>query len=125
MKQRNFVAKYSQSSGAGKHKRKESKMSYIYEEDWVHIDDYNKEIQQLQDRISELEAVNRDMVDDEVTTLSDIMLIRDHYSDYSDVKEELDYIIKAHDKSVRQKAQEYLMKAYPKRTWGEDLWQVG
>jgi chromosome segregation ATPase len=125
MKQRNFVAKYSQSSGAGKHKRKEAKMSYIYEEDWVHIDDYNKEIQQLQDRISELEAVNRDMVDDEVTTLSDIMLIRDHYSDYSDVKEELDYIIKAHDKSVRQKAQEYLMKAYPKRTWGEDLWQVG
>ncbi len=125
MKQRNFVAKYSQSSGAGKHKRKEEKMSYIYEEDWVHIDDYNKEIQQLQDRISELEAVNRDMVDDEVTTLSDIMLIRDHYSDYSDVKEELDYIIKAHDKSVRQKAQEYLMKAYPKRTWGEDLWQVG
>jgi len=125
MKQRNYVAKHAQRSGAGKHKRKESKMSYLHQEDWVHIDDHNKEIQRLQDRISELETVNRDMVDDEVTTLSDIMLIRDHYSDYSDVKEELDYVIKAHDHSVRRKAQEFLMKAYPKRTWGEDLWLLG
>jgi hypothetical protein len=100
-------------------------MSYLHQEDWVHIDDHNKEIQQLQDRISELETVNRDMRDDEIAVLSDILLIRDHYSDYSDVKEELDHIIKMHDKSVRQKAQDYLMKTYPKRTWGEDLWRVG
>jgi len=102
MKQRNYVAKYAQTSGSGRHKRKDKSMSYKNQEDWVHIDDYNDEIQKL-----------------------DIMLIRDHYSDYSDVKEELDYIIKAHDHSVRRKAQEYLMKAYPKRTWGEDLWVAG
>jgi chromosome segregation ATPase len=125
MKIRNYVAKHAQRSGAGRHKRKDKSMSYTYQEDWVHIDDYNAEIQKLEDRISELETVNRDMRDDEITVLSDIMLIRDHYSDYSDVREELDYIIKAHDKSARQKAQEYLMKAYPKRTWGEDLWLVG
>jgi chromosome segregation ATPase len=125
MKQRNYVAKYAQTSGSGRHKRKDKSMSYKNQEDWVHIDDYNDEIQKLEDRISELETVNRDMRDDEVTVLSDIMLIRDHYSDYSDVKEELDYIIKAHDHSVRRKAQEYLMKAYPKRTWGEDLWVAG
>ena len=125
MKIRNYVAKHAQRSGSGRHKRKDKSMSYTYQEDWVHIDDYNAEIQKLEDRISELETVNRDMRDDEITVLSDIMLIRDHYSDYSDVREELDYIIKAHDKSARQKAQEYLMKAYPKRTWGEDLWLVG
>jgi hypothetical protein len=74
---RNLVAKYAQRSGAGKHKRKDrTKMSYIGQEDWVHIDDFNKETDRLENRISELEQVIRDLEHDERFILSLIMGLR-------------------------------------------------
>jgi hypothetical protein len=75
---RNLVAKYAQRSGAGRHKRKDkAKMSYIGQEDWVHIDDFNKETDRLENRVSELEQVIRDLEHDERFILSLIMGLRE------------------------------------------------
>ncbi len=85
--------------------------------------DYN-EIQYLEDKVADLEKINEELREDEVFTLAEIMLIRDHYSDYRDIGEELDRLIGMHDKSVRKKAQDRLLKEYPNRNWG-DIWQLG
>ena len=77
MRQRNYVAKYSQRSGAGKHKRKDKQMSYIDKEDWMHIDDYNKEVNQLEDQIAVLQKVIEDMTYDESYILSLVMGLRE------------------------------------------------
>lgn len=87
-------------------------------------EDYN-EIQYLEDKVAELEQVNEEMREDEVFILSEIMLIRDHFSDIEDLRESLDYLIKMHDKTVLEKAKDKLLDAYPNRHWGEDLWQLG
>jgi cell division protein ZapA (FtsZ GTPase activity inhibitor) len=91
----------------------------------VSVEDHYNELQYLEDKVNELEQVNQEMREDEIFVLAEIMLIRDHYSDYQDVKEELDHVIKMHDKTVREKAQEKLMAMYPNRHWGEDLWRLG
>lgn len=51
-------------------------MSYVGQEDWVHIDDYNKEIERLDGRVAELEQVIRDLEYDERFILSLIMGLR-------------------------------------------------
>jgi len=80
MKQRNYVAKHAQRSGAGKHKRKEPKVSYLHQEDWVHIDDHNKETNQLEDHIAVLQKVIDDMTHDEHYMLSLIIGLREKAS---------------------------------------------
>jgi hypothetical protein len=126
MKIRNYVAKYAQRSGAGKHK--ENKVQEYYRDDWNDADqqviDYN-EIQYMEDKIVDLEQQNKDLRDEEVFVLAEIMYIRDHYSDYDDVAEALGQLIALHDISVRYKARDKLMKMYPNRHWGEDTWQLG
>ena len=87
-------------------------------------EDYN-EIQYLEDKVNELEQVNEEMREDEIFVLSEIMLIRDHFSDIEDLRESLDYLIKMHDKTVMEKAKDKLSAAYPNRHWGEDLWRLG
>jgi hypothetical protein len=78
MKQRNYVAKHAQRSGAGKHKRKEPKMSYLHQEDWVHIDDHNTETDRLSDKVAELQKVIDDMKYDEAYVLSWIIGLRNN-----------------------------------------------
>ncbi len=127
MKTRNFVAKHAQSSGAGKHKRKDKTVKEPNYDYWNDADqqtiDYN-EIQYLEDKVADLEKINEELREDEVFTLAEIMLIRDHYSDYRDIGEELDRLIGMHHKDVRKKAQDRLLKEYPNRNWG-DIWQLG
>lgn len=52
-------------------------MSYIDKEDWMHIDDYNKEVNQLEDQIAVLQKVIEDMTYDESYILSLVMGLRD------------------------------------------------
>lgn len=98
-------------------------MSYRNQEDWVHIDAYNEEVDSLQDKVSELTAVNQDMADDEVFILSELIELRWRYSDYSDMYQELEHIIRLHDKSVIEKAIEKLGQKFPSKQ-GVERWDL-
>lgn len=124
MKTRNYVAKYAQRSGSGKHKRKDMK-EYTYD-DWNDAENalmteqqYYDEMQYLEDKNASLEQILKDMCDDEVFVLAEIMLIRDHYSDYKDVHEELTAVVNMHAPETKHKAIDKLLKMYPNRHWGE------
>lgn len=124
MKQRNFVAKHAQRSGAGRHNRKERKMSYIGQEDWIHIDSYQEEVEDLENKIEDLQAALKSAEEDEVYFLSKLIELRWRYSDYEDVRQELTYLIKLHTKLNRQKALQALEKEFPNRTiesWGVNV----
>lgn len=104
MKQRNYVAKYAQRSGAGKHKEK--RMSTIDKEDWVYIEQHNDEVKYLEDKIKVLEELVDNAEDDEVFILSKIIEMR-----ALAVKQECwsvvgacDYIIGIHSATVYIKA---------------------
>lgn len=124
MKQRNFVAKHAQRSGAGFHKRKDRKMSYIGQEDWVHIDSYQEEVENLENKIEDLQAALKSAEEDEVYTLSQLIEMRWRYSDYRDICDELSSLIKLHRKPTLQKAIQLLEQDYPSRTiesWGVNV----
>ena len=106
MKQRNFVAKYSQRSGAGKHKEK--RMSTIDKEDWVYYENYKDEIEWMKTRIAELEEVIENQDHAEVFILAKMIGMRE-----TAIKEQawgvvgkLDYVIGLHWASVYVKAKE-------------------
>lgn len=94
-------------------------MSYVGQEDWVHVDDHFSEIEELEKQVSDLENQVKELRDDEVFILAEIMWLRDHYSDYRDMRDELTGLIKLHDESVKRKAVDMLLKKYPNRHWGE------
>jgi len=121
MKQRNFVAKYSQRSGAGKHKRKDRLMSTVDKEDWIHVDDFWNRVGYLEEQIQDLKLTIKSMEEDEVYFLSQLIELRWRYSDYEDMHEELTYLIKLHKKIALQKALQLLEKEYPStpiESWG-------
>lgn len=125
MRQRNYVAKYAQRSGAGKHKIKGKDMKEKAYDDWndadqqvITTEDHYSEIQYLEDRVEHLEQQVKDLCDDEVFILSEIMMVRDHYSDYKDIHTELTAIIDFHSKEVKHRAIEKLLAQYPNRHWG-------
>lgn len=106
MKQRNFVAKYSQRSGAGKHKEK--RMSTIDKEDWVYIEHHNEEVNYLEDKVRILEERVANAEDDEVFILSKILGIREVAVNNGcwSVVGACDYVIGLHSATVYVKAQE-------------------
>lgn len=113
---RNLVAKYAQRSGAGRHKRKDkAKMSYIGQEDWVHIDEYNKEVDSLTAKVAELEQVIRDLEYDERFVLSMIMGLRNkaHEQKLWDIVGRCDYIISFHSAVSIVEAKAMLDKEKP------------
>ena len=123
MKQRNYVAKYVQRSGAGRHINKwKDKMSYIGQEDWVHIDTHNDEVERLEEKVAELEQVIKDMQFDEAYLCADLIELRWRYSDYRDMYEELEELIKWCGPDNTRKAVEMLNEKFPRKTgfhdWG-------
>lgn len=115
MRQRNFVAKHAQRSGAGRHKRKDKDMSYIGQEDWVHIDAHNDEVNALEDKVAELEQVIKDMQFDEAYLCADLIELRWRYSDYKDMYEELEELIRWCGPDTTRKAIEMLGEKYPSK----------
>lgn len=97
-------------------------MQDYYRDTWNDADQqvmhYN-EAQLLEGLIEDLEQQVKELQEDEIFILAEIMFLRDHYSDYRDMHEELTELIKLHGESVRQKAKEMLLKQYPNRHWGD------
>ena len=117
MKQRNFVAKYSQRSGAGKHKEKPVR-DYNYDY-WNDADydtvDYTA-VEQYEERIAELTQTIEDMKTDELYILYNLMKAKEAASSYEVVKwgesgpvacKELDRLIGLHSKELQDKAKLY------------------
>lgn len=121
LKQRNLVAKHAQRSGAGKHKEKTMR-DYNYDDfnnrDSVCLENHYSEVQYLEDRVTDLENQVKALSDDEVFILSEIMLVRDQYSDYEDIHEELTHIINFHSEDVKKLAIKKIKDKFPERHWG-------
>lgn len=90
-------------------------MSYVGQEDWVHIDDYNKEIERLEGRVAELEQVIRDLEYDERFILSLIMGLRVKASDLKEwgIVGSIDQIIGFHSAVSIVEAKAMLDKEKP------------
>lgn len=90
-------------------------MSYVGQEDWVHIDDYNKEIDSLTARVSELEQVIRDLEHDERFVLSMIMDLREkaRKAKLWDIVGRCDYITSFHSAVSIVEAKAMLDKEKP------------
>jgi hypothetical protein len=52
-------------------------MSYLHDEDWVFIDDYHRDTQELKNEIEDLQFRLESYQSDEVFMLSELMLLRD------------------------------------------------
>lgn len=83
-------------------------MSYAYQEDWVHVDEYWKQINQLEDQIADLKLEVESADDDEVYTLAQIYKALEIAIDAGEPQSEqaLKAIINLHRKEVREKAQQ-------------------
>jgi hypothetical protein len=111
MKQRNFVAKYSQRSGAGKHKEKPMR---DYNHDYWNDADYDTvdytAVEQYEERIAELTQTIEDMKTDELYILYHLMKAKDTASTTLDLVEvyvELQRLIGLHSKELQEKAKLY------------------
>lgn len=79
-------------------------MSCINYDDWIHYDDYNKEVTALEDQIADLKEEIEARADNEVFTLAEIILIRDRLlneTPVSSIIDELNKVIGFHDVSIR------------------------
>ena len=111
---RDYFARYAQKKNQGRFKRqllkleKEFDMSYIGQEDWVHVDEYWKQVNQLEDQIADLKLEVESADDDEVYTLAQIYKALEIAIDAGESQSEqaLKAIINLHRKEVREKAQQ-------------------
>ena len=82
-------------------------MSYAYEEDWVHVDEHGEKVDNLKNQIEDLKLTVSSMIDDEVFTLSELMLIRDDIDrgmPMQIIRGEIEKLIAVHNTDVREKA---------------------
>ena len=110
---RDYFARYAQKKNQGRFKRQllkleEFDMSYIGQEDWVHVDEYWKQVNQLEDQIADLKLEVESADDDEVYTLAQIYKALEIAIDAGESQSEqaLKAIINLHRKEVREKAQQ-------------------
>ena len=79
-------------------------MSY---DDWVHVDDYNKEVSELEDGITDLKEEIEARKDNEIFTIAEVILVRDKLLRGELVEEvvmDLNRLISYHDAAVREAA---------------------
>ena len=82
-------------------------MSYAYQEDWVHIDEHGEQIDNLKNQIEDLKLTVSCLLDEEVFTLSELMLIRDDIDrgmPMQIIRGEIEKLIAVHSTEVREKA---------------------
>lgn len=86
---------------------------YSYDEDWVHIDDYEKEVKELNDEVYDLKEEIEARKDNEVFRLSEMMLIRDALlsgKPVSMVLDDMQQLIATHAAEVREQATAKLVR---------------
>lgn len=124
---KDYFARYAQKKNQGRFKRQllkleEFDMSYIGQEDWVHIDQHWEQVNQLEEKIADLEISVQASDSELVSLLAEIIETRWRYSDYSDLHQDLGEVINLY-KPLVDKAVEELGRRYPnyqktKEAWG-------
>jgi hypothetical protein len=110
MKQRNFVAKHAQRSGAGRHKPKEKIMSEYYRDSWNDADQCQiteEEYGALESQVIDLKGEIEQFKEDEILVLAEVIKARDELlqdKDTFSVIERLNKLIQLHLSDVREKA---------------------
>lgn len=82
-------------------------MSCVNYDDWVHVDDYDKEVTSLEDEITDLKEEIEARKDNETFTLAEVILVRDKLLRGELVEEvvmDLNRLISYHDVAVREAA---------------------
>lgn len=98
-------------------------MSYIGQEDWVHIDQHNEEIDRLEQEVDVLASLVENAEYDEAFILAELIELRWRYSDYKDMYQELEGIIKLHSEAATRKAVEILGNKFTRKTTPE-AWEI-
>jgi hypothetical protein len=81
-----------------------NKGGFIMYDDWIHWDDYDKEVTALEDQIADLKEEIEARANNEVFTLAEIILIRDgllHGLGTYDAINNLNKLIASHNASIR------------------------
>jgi hypothetical protein len=101
-------------------------MSYTYEEDWIHVDDWEKQVRQYEAEIEDLKLQVKNMAEDEAFILSNLIELRWRYSDYWDMKEELTYLIGLYHAETKKAAYALLDARFPPKDnrTPEERWSV-
>lgn len=96
-------------------------MSYIGQEDWVHIDEHSEQVNRLEEQIADLK-VSVDAADSElVSLLAEVIEIKWRYTDYSDLQQDLGEVINLYKPFIDKAVQE-LGRRYPKHTSTREAW---
>jgi hypothetical protein len=75
---------------------------------YIAYSEYEAEVNHLAKKVKELEEVVMEQDEARVDLLAELMLLRQMYGDYSDMSEELTYIINLHSKNDRAMAEEQM-----------------
>jgi hypothetical protein len=75
---------------------------------YIAYSEYEAEVNHLAKKVKELEEVIMEQDEARVDLLAELMLLRQMYGDYSDMKEELTYLINLHSKQDRAMAEEQM-----------------
>jgi hypothetical protein len=86
--------------------------------DSVCLEDHYSEVQYLEDRVIDLKNQVNALCDDEVFILSEIMMVRDMYSDDKELHDDLSQIINFHSEDVKKLAIKKIKDKFPERHWG-------
>jgi hypothetical protein len=84
-------------------------------DDYVHYDDHNKQVSDLENQIEDLKLTVSTLIDDEVYTLSELMLIRDDIDrgmPMQIIRGEIAKLIAIHSTEVREKAIERIAERF-------------
>lgn len=86
----------------------------VYDDDWVHIDDFNEQIEKLESQLYPLQEYEKQVLEDSAWVLSEIIKARDLIAQGS-VNESLDALnrlIALHDENEMQQAYKNLTEAH-------------
>jgi len=97
-------------------------MASYDKEDWVYIEQHKEAVEYLEGRKAELEQSLEDAEHDEAFILSNLIELRWRYSDYTDMHEELTWLIKLHSKAAIERALKMLENKFPKTP--AEKWEV-
>jgi hypothetical protein len=76
--------------------------------EYIMAEEYAAEVNHLAKKVKELEEVVMEQDEARVDLLAELMLLRQMYGDYRDMKEELTYLINLHSKQDRAMAEEQM-----------------
>jgi hypothetical protein len=80
---------------------------YLNEDDWIHVDDYNQEIDRLEEEVKDLKYAVDALEDNSLFTLTEMLLIRDRilkHDPIEDILTDLNILIRTFSEDEKARA---------------------